>query len=65
MSDLYERIVAERGGFEKMLQRIPGFDGYLDLAARRAADRHFRGDADAARPERHLHGAGARPFRHA
>jgi hypothetical protein len=42
MSDLYERIVAERGGFEKMLQRIPGFDGYLDLAARRAADRQVR-----------------------
>lgn len=42
MSELYERIVSERGGFEKMMQRIPGFSGYLDLAARRAADRQVR-----------------------
>jgi outer membrane receptor for Fe3+-dicitrate len=42
MSDLYDRIVLERGGFEKLLARIPGFRGYLDLAARRAADRQIR-----------------------
>lgn len=42
MSELYDRIVAERGGFEKLLLRIPGFSGYLDLAARRAADRQMR-----------------------
>lgn len=42
MSELYERIVAERGGLEKLLLRIPGFTGYLDLAARRAADRQVR-----------------------
>jgi hypothetical protein len=42
MSDLYERIVAERGGFERLVARIPGFRGYLDLAARRSADRMLR-----------------------
>jgi hypothetical protein len=42
MSELYDRIVAERGGLEKLVLRIPGFDGYLDLAARRAADRQIR-----------------------
>jgi hypothetical protein len=42
MSELYERIVAERGSFEKLLIRIPAFAGYLDLAARRAADRQIR-----------------------
>ncbi len=42
MSELFDRIVAERGGLEKLLSRIPGFPGYLDLAARRAADRQIR-----------------------
>ena len=42
MSQLYDRIVAERGSFERLLARIPTFGGYLDLAARRAADRTLR-----------------------
>jgi hypothetical protein len=42
MSDLYERILRERGSFENMLTRIPGFQGYLDRGARRDADRMLR-----------------------
>jgi hypothetical protein len=42
MSELYDRIIAERGAMPKIVERIPGFTGYLDLAARRAADRMIR-----------------------
>ncbi len=42
MSELYENIVNQRGGFEKILARIPGFSGYIDRAARRTADRMIR-----------------------
>ncbi|MDX2138376.1 MAG: hypothetical protein SF123_09805 [Chloroflexota bacterium] len=42
MSELYDRIIAERGAMPKIVERIPGFAGYLDLAARRAADRMIR-----------------------
>ena len=42
MSDLYERIINERGGYEKVLARIPGFRGYMDKGSRRAADRMVR-----------------------
>lgn len=42
MSQLYDRIVADRGRFERLLARIPTFGGYLDMAARRAADRALR-----------------------
>lgn len=42
MSELYERILRERGSFENMLTRIPGFRGYLDRGARREADRMLR-----------------------
>jgi hypothetical protein len=42
MSDLYDRIVSQRGSFEKLMARIPGFRGYLDKATRRTADRMIR-----------------------
>lgn len=41
-SDLYNQIINDRGSFERMLTRIPGFEGYLDLKARRTADRMVR-----------------------
>ena len=42
MSDLYDQIVNQRGSFENLLARIPGFRGYIDKAARRTADRMIR-----------------------
>lgn len=42
MSDLYERIVSQRGTFERILGWIPGFKGYLDKGYRRDADRMIR-----------------------
>ena len=41
-SDLYEQIINDRGSFERMLTRLPGFEGYLDRKARRTADRLLR-----------------------
>lgn len=42
MSDLYQQIMNQRGSFEQLLERIPGFRGYLDKAHRRTADRMLR-----------------------
>ena len=42
MSDLYEQIVQQRGSFENLLARLPGFRGYVDKGARRTADRMLR-----------------------
>jgi hypothetical protein len=42
MSELYDRIVSERSSYERLLARIPSFSGYLNLSARRAADRTIR-----------------------
>ena len=42
MSELYNQIVSQRGSFENLLARIPGFRGYIDKAARRTADRMLR-----------------------
>jgi hypothetical protein len=42
MSELYDQIVSQRGSFENLLARIPGFRGYIDKAARRTADRMLR-----------------------
>jgi hypothetical protein len=42
MSELYDQIVSQRGGFERLLARIPGFRGYLEKASRRTADRMLR-----------------------
>lgn len=43
MSELFDRIVSQRdGAFQRLTKRIPGFEGYLDNKARRAADRMLR-----------------------
>lgn len=42
MTDLYQQIINQRGSFERLLERIPGFRGYLDKATRRTADRALR-----------------------
>lgn len=42
MSDLYDRIISDRSGYQKLLERIPGFRGYNDKGHRRAADRMVR-----------------------
>ena len=42
MSELYDKIVSERGSFEKMVASIPGFKGYQDKQERRKADTMLR-----------------------
>jgi hypothetical protein len=42
MSDLYDQIVSQRGSFERLVARLPGFGGYVDKDARRQADRMLR-----------------------
>ncbi|HVO72359.1 MAG TPA: hypothetical protein VMT24_20060 [Aggregatilineaceae bacterium] len=42
MDDLYTRIVSQRGSTEKLFARLPGFRGYMELNARRQADRMMR-----------------------
>ncbi|MFW5691857.1 MAG: hypothetical protein ACOCX3_00750 [Chloroflexota bacterium] len=42
MSELYDRIVNNRGSFERLIARIPGFRGYQDKQARRKADELLR-----------------------
>lgn len=42
MSELYDRIVQERGSLERLVARIPGFRGYQENQARRTADRMLR-----------------------
>lgn len=42
MTDLYSKIVSERGSLEKLLSKLPGFRGYMELNTRRQADRMIR-----------------------
>jgi hypothetical protein len=42
MDDLYARIVSQRGSAEELLARLPGFRGYMEMNARRQADRMMR-----------------------
>lgn len=42
MEDLYTKIVRERGSVERLIARIPGFRGYMEMNARRQADRLLR-----------------------
>jgi hypothetical protein len=42
MSELYNEIVNNRGSFERLIARIPGFRGYQDKQARRTADEAVR-----------------------
>jgi hypothetical protein len=41
-TDLYSKIVRERGSLEKLGTRLPGFRGYVEMSARRQADRMMR-----------------------
>ncbi len=41
-SNLYDKIVSQRGSLESLVARIPGFRGYQDKQARRHADRMLR-----------------------
>jgi hypothetical protein len=40
--DLYSKIVSNRGSVENLFARMPGFRGYMELSARRQADRMMR-----------------------
>lgn len=42
MDDLYARIVRERGKLESLAAKVPGFRGYMEMSARRQADRLIR-----------------------
>ena len=42
MDDLYSRIVRDRGKVEDLFARLPGFRGYMEMNARRQADRMMR-----------------------
>ncbi|MBN1201317.1 MAG: hypothetical protein JXJ20_05615 [Anaerolineae bacterium] len=42
MDDLYSRIVHDRGSVQNLFARIPGFRGYMEMSARRQADRLIR-----------------------
>lgn len=42
MSDLYDRIVSQRGQLYNLLQRIPGYKGYKEMHDRRTADMILR-----------------------
>jgi hypothetical protein len=43
ITNLYDKIVSEKGGFEKLIAKIPGFRGYQEMQARRQADTLLRG----------------------
>jgi len=42
MTDLYNKIVGDRGSLENLLAKIPGFRGYMEMSGRREADRMIR-----------------------
>ncbi len=42
MSDLYDKIVSQRGSLESLISKIPGFRGYMEMSGRREADRLIR-----------------------
>ncbi len=42
MSDLYDRIISQGKGLERVFASIPGFKGYAEMNARREADRMLR-----------------------
>lgn len=42
MDDLYSKIVRQRGKVENLVARLPGFKGYMEMSARRQADRMMR-----------------------
>ena len=42
MADFYERTVGEQDFFKKLLEKVPGFSGYIERSNRRAADKMLR-----------------------
>lgn len=42
MSDLFERVVAQRDALKKLIAKLPGFKGYYERADRRSADKLLR-----------------------
>src|SRR5258708_856373 len=42
MTDLYQRIVAQRSSFENLMAKVPGYRGYKEATDRRADDRMIR-----------------------
>jgi hypothetical protein len=42
MTDLYEKIAAERGWFQRLMVKVPGFRGYKEKSDRREADKMLR-----------------------
>jgi hypothetical protein len=42
MSDLFERVTAEQDFFKKILEKIPGFSGYIKRQNRRNSDKLLR-----------------------
>lgn len=42
MSDLFDRINAEKNPLERIVSKIPGFDGYVERKNRRSADKILR-----------------------
>jgi hypothetical protein len=42
MQDQYNKIVGDRNRIEELLAKIPGFGGYMEMSARREADRKLR-----------------------
>lgn len=49
-SELYNQIMSQKGSFENLVMKIPGFKGYQEKQARRTADRllrdHLTGEID-------------------
>ncbi|MBL8045363.1 MAG: hypothetical protein JNL09_02425, partial [Anaerolineales bacterium] len=42
MSDLFQKITDAKGMLEKLVDKIPGFHGYMEKEARREADKLLR-----------------------
>jgi hypothetical protein len=42
MTDFYGRVTEEQDFFKKILEKIPGFSGYVERSNRRAADKMLR-----------------------
>src|SRR3989304_5710153 len=42
MSDLFDRVTGDQNIFQKLLSKIPGFDGYIEKHNRRMSDKMLR-----------------------
>jgi len=43
MSDLFDKVTADQDIFKKLLSKVPGFKGYIELENRRSSDKLLRG----------------------